>query len=387
MSFNIKPTLYYILESPRNLAHNIYTSSKAFFNYFSFSRKAAEYTELQTIANYKALLYRYTPTYNKDNLSSVYISIMLDLYHEIINDLVINKEELIKEKFVYHKSEKEELLNKYSLKINRYYEKHINPLTERLQINVSKESDVFEEQNQKYFVLSKKYTDLETKYTSFMTDNLTIDTLNTTLKDVSIKHAQLEREMTELKQKITETIATNNTLLTQNTQLNEANTVLITRQSKDDQIIAQLKTTLENQKAEFDAQLKKTLENQKVELDVLKKKTLEFDALLKNYTSLSKQYTELYAYNTEVEKKYDALLVTHTDLKVVHSTLKNTVKMKQLGKIHIEHTVKDTVKDTKPPIKLSPISVGITPRNLTQQVTPVVNASVSSFSGEVNEEL
>ena len=107
--------------------------------------------------------------------------------------------------------------------------------------------------------------------------------------------------------------------------------------------------------------LENKLISQTYELNTVKQNMMElsnrmktqYDQLQNKYTSLSKQYKELVDYSKEVEKKYD-------DLKVVHSTLKNTVKMKQL---------ENTIKDTQP-------SVIVTTRNLTQQVMQVVDASV-----------
>ena len=303
-------------------------------------------------------------------------------------ELEKDRDKLTKEKFKFvNETQKTTVLQAYNDKISLLSKNHIIPLNEQFTICANEEAALhkkqishdnkkhdlienFAKQNQNLRTenafskataldLSQKYATLQEKHSRLINDNnelvtrqleqtKIIRTLENQLAAGQTKESNTElAKQNKLLLEEQDTIADNYKKLQEDHEnLRIKNNTLMSRQLHQTKIITQLETTLENQKVELDV-IKKNM------IDLSKNLESQYNALLKKYTSLSKQYKELVDYSKEVEKKYD-------DLKVVHSTLKNTVKMKQL---------ENTIKDTQP-------SVIVTTRNLTQQVTPVVNASI-----------
>lgn len=332
---NFKTHLYYILESPGIVAHKIYTSSKGFLTsskafltsskaFFSFTSKEAVYNEFQTIGYHRAMLKVPHPFYHEENTSSLYIKGMLGLYMEILQNLLDNREQLLKQKFVYNKEIHLELAQAYTNKIDLYTDNYVIRLKEKLE--ECQEAEVVLRNDQ-----------------SSQTDVLPDRVIHDNLLVAKARNAKLETKYA--------------TLETAFKKAKDDNNSLVARHLDQTKTMRKLETTIIKQEAELEEMEKKCKE------------------LFTHNTRLEKEYNELFANHLNVldlvkkninaqklESQKEALKVNETDLKVDNGKSKNTME--------------DAVKDIQPSVII------VKTRNLTTQVADSTSIPIMAKSDD-----
>ena len=329
MALNVKSTLHYILESPRMLAHNIYTSSKAFFTSFSFSSTRAANTEYQKIAFYKATLSKHYPDYHKESTSSLYVAGILELYRDIVKDLYLSRKKLTTEHFVFDKKIKELLVIEYTDQIKLYTESYVNPLKEKL-AQCKKKDDAqllenkIEDAKRALFLeqISEKTKDIAEQNQK----------LKAALEKNKLEHTTLEKKYAALSKKYTELETSFKDSFQSNAKLKHSYTELY-----------QHKETLE-----------KRILHQNKEMQQLRETTVAM------INDMSKRYN-----NSALHKR-------HLSLEKKNATLTKV------------HTVKeDLVQKSNQPVLANPKTVSVTPRNLTTQVTNSSSVPITPTSDDI----